>query len=864
MNLKPAIRTTLAAALLAAFPCHASAAAAPSAAAPIRDGAYYGTNYTVPFAHAYRALGALGVDRKEAIRRDAYHLSRIGLNAFRLHLWDVELSDAQGNLLDKDNDHLDLLDYLIAELEKRGMAVVLTAQTNFGNGYPERNTDPNGAFSYDYPKCDVHDNPAAQNAQARYLDALVRHVNPYTGRSYAADPSILAIEINNEPCHSGSQEEITAYVNRMADTLRAAGWNKEILYNVSHNLWRTQAFYDAKIDGTTFQWYPTGLVHGSERRANFLPVLDDYHIPFDTIRDFGRPSRVIYEYDPADVLATYLYPAAARTFRKAGFNWITQFAYDPIDMAAHNTEYQTHFLNLAYTPGKAIGMLIAAEATRRIPAGKDFGKYPVDTVFGDFLVSARRDLAMFNDGEHYYHTNSTAELPKSPKKLRAIAGVGSSPLVTTDGTGAYFLDLVGVKKGVWRLEVMPDVKLTEDPFRKPSLSRTVGKILTRPVKIDLSGLLGKDFSYLNLTQLGKAPEATSTGTITVAPGVYLLAVGEKALAGIDPETVFGDRRNMKIGEYVAPRPDTSAPVLVHRPAQAVAPGSPLRIQAEWISDTEPDSIVVYPASASFWNEHNRLFPMEKTGKYSYSVTLDADDAFEGKKDGSFKYRIVVFDRDGIVKTWPGGTEGTPLSWDYGAGQPSGETPAWSVDFLAPGAPMTLLRPAPDMDASELSTIPEAWRGVSWHYSAPLAEAPALVLSKGADAETDTLVVSKYIADAVSARGASDMDARTTLRVHFGKGAGNLTVGFVTRDGFTYSAPVRVTPDGYADVPLAGLRLDDTLLTPAPYPSFLSRRFVPDAATSVPFSPAEIETLTLVLAAPAGQSAEVEVRGVELL
>ena len=128
MNLKPAIRTTLAATLLAAFSCHASAAA-PSAPAPIRDGAYYGTNYTVPFAHAYRALGALGVDRKEAIRRDAYHLSRIGLNAFRLHLWDVELSDARGNLLDKDNDHLDLLDYLIAELHKSPKAVGVTELT---------------------------------------------------------------------------------------------------------------------------------------------------------------------------------------------------------------------------------------------------------------------------------------------------------------------------------------------------------------------------------------------------------------------------------------------------------------------------------------------------------------------------------------------------------------------------------------------------------------------------------------------------------------------------------------------------------------------------------------------------------------
>ena len=140
--------------------------------------AYYGTNYTVPFAHAYRALDRLGVNHRTAIDRDVYHMSRLGLNAFRLHLWDVELSDADGNLID--NEHLALLDYLIASLEKRGIAIILTAQTNFGNGYPERNNDPNGAFSYRYEKCRIHDTASAVDAQEHYIRALAAHINPLT------------------------------------------------------------------------------------------------------------------------------------------------------------------------------------------------------------------------------------------------------------------------------------------------------------------------------------------------------------------------------------------------------------------------------------------------------------------------------------------------------------------------------------------------------------------------------------------------------------------------------------------------------------------------------------------------------------
>lgn len=860
MKLQTTIKNTLCALVCAASGALGAQAAPPQAT--VRGGAWYGTNYTVPFAHAYRALGELGVDRREAIDRDVYHMARLGLNAFRLHLWDVELSDAEGNLLDKDNEHLELLDYLIARLEERGIAIVLTAQTNFGNGYPERNTDPNGAFSYDYPKCEVHDNPAAQNAQANYLDALVRHVNPYTGKSYAADPSILAIEINNEPCHSGTHEEITAYVNRMASTLRKAGWRKEILYNVSHNLWRTQAFFDADIDGTTYQWYPTGLVHGSQRKGNFLPVLDDYYIPFDSVRGYEKPSRVIYEYDPADVLDTYLYPAAARTFRKAGFSWITQFAYDPIDMARHNTEYQTHFLNLAYTPGKAIGMMIAAEATRQIPLGKDFGKYPVDTVFGDFTVSARRNLATLNDGVRYYHTTTTDAAPKARKKLRAIAGVGSSPLVSTDGTGAYFLDALDRKGGVWRLEVMPDILLTQDPFAKPSLRRSVGETLASPVSLDLSGLLGSAFSWKAVGSDGVS--ATSDGKLTLAPGVYLLGADEAALAAIKADKPFGLSGNMKVGEFVAPARKAFESVLTHTPALSVPAGSPLEITAVWVGDEEPDSLVVYPASASFWNDHNALFRMEKSGKHTYSVTLDASDALQGKKDGSFRYRIVAFDRDGIAHTWPGGYEGTPLSWDFGALEPEAEGAVYSTDFIAAGAPLVLLKASGDMDGSELSTIPEAWKGVSYRYEAPVAAAPAMTIRKDADAATDLMVVSKYVAPAIKARGAADLAARKGLRLHLGEAQGTVKVGLVTADGFTYSATVKCAPGEAVDLPFSALRLDDTLLTPAPYPSFLERRFSPDAATATPFAPEDIETLTIVLEAPGGEAATLEIRAVEII
>ncbi|MDR9452264.1 MAG: serine/threonine protein kinase, partial [Acidimicrobiia bacterium] len=61
-------------------------------------------------------------------------------------------------------------------------------------------------------------------------------------------------------------------------------------------------------------------------------------------------------FDAADVGGSYMYPAMARSFRTAGLQWATQFAYDPLAIAYANTEYQTHYLNLVYTPNKAISL----------------------------------------------------------------------------------------------------------------------------------------------------------------------------------------------------------------------------------------------------------------------------------------------------------------------------------------------------------------------------------------------------------------------------------------------------------------------------------------------------------------------------
>ena len=566
------------------------------------EASFFGVNYTLPFAHAYRALGYLGLDRKAAIDKDVYHLSRLGLNAYRIHLWDVELTDGQGNLLE--NEHIDLMDYLIAKLKERNIHIVITAQTNFGNGYPERNIQT-GGFSYKYDKCDMHSNPEAIAAQETYLRDLVKHTNPYTGLAYKDDPSIVGFEINNEPCHSGTKEEVKAYINRMLKSMSKAGNRKPVFYNVSHNGYVAEAYYETTVQGTTYQWYPIGLVSGQTQQGNFLPYVDRYDIPFaGKVKEFNKKARMIYEFDPADIMYSYMYPAMVRTFRTAGFQWITQFAYDPIDLAFANTEYQTHFLNLAYTPNKAISMKIAAEAARSLKRGESYGSYPQDTIFGNsFRVSYAEDLSELNNGEKFYYSNQTNTPPKDASKLVSIAGCGSSPIVDYEGTGAYFIDCL--ESGVWRLEVMPDAVVVNDPFAKPSLKKEVVSIIygTWDMALRIPDL-GKAFTLTALDKKNDRKEETVTNGVIcdLRPGVYLLKRN-----GCTPQQNWkADSRwnSIRIGEFVAPTPRTMDYKVTHTPASIAEAGKALTINAQVAGSVFPDSVIIYTDKVSFWNEHN--------------------------------------------------------------------------------------------------------------------------------------------------------------------------------------------------------------------------------------------------------------------
>jgi hypothetical protein len=487
--------------------------------------ALYGANYCIMSGSDYRMAGLVSGDRKAMIDEDMAHFARMGWTALRLCSWgDWENADKEGNLVL--NEHVDLLDYLVAKARERGIYMLLTPIHTYNPAYADQINEPtrNVGFSRYFERPEMGTNPVSIAAQARYIGQLLNHVNPYTRAALKDEPSILFVEMINEPVHH--PEDIAGsvkYINTLVDAVRGTGSKQITFFNVSQDFAIAPAIGQSKVDGVSFGWYPTSLVAGHALRGNFLQAVDGYP---DMLRpDLKSKPRIVYEFDQADLLSGYMYPAMARTFRSVGAQFATMFAYDMLRTAPYNLGWQTHFLNLVHTPRKAVSAVIAAEAMRRLPRLQSYGRYPDNLAFGDFRVSYADDLAELNAEDAFMNAGVTTSAPRNPKALKRIVGLGASPLVGYEGTGAYFLDKI--RDGVWRLEVYPDEVLVADPFEQPRPDRVISRLLYRswPMTLHLPDLGGGFFvSPITVPEGQSAAVRKSAGArFAVEPGVWLLS-----------------------------------------------------------------------------------------------------------------------------------------------------------------------------------------------------------------------------------------------------------------------------------------------------------------------------------------------------
>jgi hypothetical protein len=775
--------------------------------------ALYGANYCVMSGSDYRMAGLVGKDRKAMIDEDMAQFARMGWTALRLCSWgDWENADKDGNLIV--NEHVDLLDYLIAKARERGIYLLLTPIHTYNPAFADQMDQPtqNIGFSRYFERPEMGVNPASIVAQANYIGQLLNHVNRYTGVALKDEPAILFIEMINEPVHH--PEDLRGsinYINTLTRAVRDTGCKKLTFFNVSQDFAIAPAIQQSKVDGITFGWYPTSLGAGHILRGNFLQTVDAYP---DMLRPEirGKP-RIVYEFDQADLVSGYLYPAMARTFRSVGAQSATMFAYDMLQTAPFNLGWQTHFLNLVHTPKKAVSAVIAAEAMRRLPRMQAYGRYPDNLRFGDFRVSYQDDMSELNADDTFMNAGDTQTPSRNPKALGRIVGFGSSPLVAYEGTGAYFLDKV--RTGVWRLEVYPDEILARDPFEQPQPDKVVSRLLYRswPMGLHLPDLGSEYFvTPINVPadKSATAPavaRAAANGQFSVEPGVWLLTTSER----IDRSTLPSHIARVGFAEYHV-NERVSYPDLIQSltPKEYTA-GGPSEIRVRVADNVLPDAMDLWIRAAGA-RSFGKAIPMGRLRGNDYAVVL----APTFLSPGRYEYAVSAKSGEHVV-TFPGAARLQPGDWPFHTDS------LWSLRLTPPGKPMRILDPKQDYAALSFVRPGEQYRTPFFQIvPGENADESALSLTLP-DLGKDTperYAAALYIGDRVAARKA-DASRADSLDIKLAAEDGahkTLQVTLIETDGSAWSAPVAAgSAWSTVAVPLADLRLSRSIHIPSPYP-----------------------------------------------
>lgn len=767
--------------------------------------ALFGANYCLPSACDYRAAGYVTSDRKKVIDQDMAHFARMGFDALRLCLWgDFENSDHQGNLIQ--NDHLDLLDYLIARARERGIYMLLSPIVTYSSQWPDAMDDTAGleGFSTFYKKSELGTNPQAIAAQANYLKQLLNHVNPYTGVSLKDEPAIIFLELINEPTHHSSDVPGSIrYINSLVDAVRSTGCRKILFFNVSQDFNIAKAMQQSKIQGATFAWYPSGLNSGATLKGNYLPVVDEYS-PEMLRPELAKMPRIVYEFDSPDLLTGYMYPAMARSFRRVGCQWASMFSYDMMATAPYNLGWQTHFLNLVYTPIKAASAIIAGEVMHSIPLYKDFGKYPQNTHFGDFRLSYDSNLAILSTPEKFLYTNTTQTGPIDPKRLQKVVGYGSSPVVQYDGRGLYFLDKI--KSGVWRLEVYPDALIVADPFQMPS----PGKIVVRsihgdhPMTIVLPDL-GTSFQITGLDSGNVYHYTAERGKFNIEPGVYVLSADPSFQQTSLPHAIGA----VRMRQFVEPA-DQQLPIQVRLiGGSTYETGRPMTVTAQIADTAAPDSVALFVkgTGARFFQSVH----MTQHSAYTYEGAIPTLRA----APGPIEYCIVVWQK-GQATNFPSGVHISPRDWDY-----------YPVDdfrgtAVVPKLPLTLLDPGQDVNRLHFTRIGDNIRtGVFKVVADSMTGAPILrlALPVSYDHNLDDYTVSLTVVDKLKdCRDMLPAAADIVLDVRGISQKQEAWITLVEKDGTCWSKRIELSEDWrHVRIPLGDLTLGKGAMLPLGYP-----------------------------------------------
>jgi hypothetical protein len=167
------------------------------------DGHFYAGKDRVRFFGVNLCFGG-NFPRKEDAEKVAARMAKFGINAVRSHHLEARpfpdgiLARGVRHTRDLDPEALDRLDYLIAQLQRHGiyanLNLLVSRPFDQADGLP---ADILRVSPKDRHVVGFFHKPVLE-LQKEYARKLLTHRNPYTNRTYAEDPAVAFVEINNE------------------------------------------------------------------------------------------------------------------------------------------------------------------------------------------------------------------------------------------------------------------------------------------------------------------------------------------------------------------------------------------------------------------------------------------------------------------------------------------------------------------------------------------------------------------------------------------------------------------------------------------------------------------------------------------
>ena len=479
--------------------------------------ALWGVNLQTPLSWEYNGrLKPAGVPHtaealKQISAQNLDHMPLLGVGVIRAHLLPADFTGANGEI--RDTIYLDVLDDLLAQCCRRGIYVYLTLMNEMNT------TFQSDSFVTGHEREEWVFDPRLVAKSERYIREFLDRTNRYTNVRYADDPTIAAVEIINEPhyptlqdlrkepalqaCADAFQtwqikqpgdlppetlypayryEVLRRYLNRMHATVRDTGCAAPLVWNLN---WPRminghedvfQAAADSHIDAVSFCCYPGQSDVASPFWANpadlsgnnYLPYLqkcyDDYsYLRWILGKRFARKAKMAYEFETMYNHSAHLYPAMARLFRSLGAQIAPMWQYTLSPVAEYRAG--SHYLNAYCTPRKAVSFRIASRVFAATPRYTPLNTAAKTEMVGsNWALSFDTDLSLWSSADMFLNSDEVDWNPLSvPEAPTTIAGCGSSPLVTYDGTGMYVIEFDGDRT---ELRILPDVSYTYPPWQR--------------------------------------------------------------------------------------------------------------------------------------------------------------------------------------------------------------------------------------------------------------------------------------------------------------------------------------------------------------------------------------------------------------